>query len=99
MQQEPSRGGANVEPPAGYVEQPLSDRWDWLDVFTYPRADPGGFVVLVIVVTALLYRLGRRVTKWFFVSVAAVVMVLAVAQLVVMDPGGPRFSVPPWSAS
>jgi hypothetical protein len=42
-----SRGGANVEPPPGYVEQPLPQGSTWRNFLSVPYADPIGFAFLL----------------------------------------------------
>jgi hypothetical protein len=54
QEQQPSRGGQNVEPPPGYVHQsaPPADRFDLSRALAYPFADPGGFAFVLFWIVA-----------------------------------------------
>ncbi len=59
-----SRGGANVEPPPGYVPQPLPAGNSWRNFLALPYADPMGFALIAfwIVVFAVYIKIvwGRK---------------------------------------
>jgi hypothetical protein len=88
MQQQPSRGGFNVEPPPGYVEQPLPESSWLMNFVSLPYADPMGYGLLLVATITLLYLSPRKWAKRLAVAVAVLLVTPPLVFFALVDPGG-----------
>ena len=91
MQQQPSRGGPNVAPPPGYVEQPLPEPSRVMNFLSLPYADPGGYGLILVATIALLYLSRRKWAKRIAIGGAVVLVMAPLVFVALVDPGGALF--------